>query len=727
MPADEQSVTATEEQEAAPADSIFDETVLDDLEIVGQRRLVQSDGATLTYNVAEDPEAASSNILDILRKVPGVTVDAEDNVRVNGQTNFRILVNNRQDPMFSGDIKTVLKSMPASSIRKIEVISDPGAKYDAEGAGGILNIVTDTRTRLKGFSATISAWLNNSNGGASVNMRRKLRNVMLGVDLTGNTSLFPRPWNRNDRTMEDLTSDPPAVTVSKSKGRSRYAYMSPRISMSWEPDTLNLFTVSTYFGSNPWRNESEEERWKTDPAGVTEWRLEREGRNRRRYNGTSAQASYQHNFHRPDHTLTVSYLLDWSGSTTSDRYFMTATEGLLQEPPYSKVEYSILRRVHVGQVDYANRLGAHLIEAGAKANFDLTSDDTRNMTGEDAASAVTVEDSKVVFSQFKDIYALYGSYTGSFGPWSVKAGLRYEHTRMGLRYRVGEYPDFTSRLNDWVPNVSLSRNLSDASTLRLAYNMRISRPGIYFLNPFVNSQVPGVVSYGNPNLDSQKNHKVSLGYTSYEGSVNGGIKVEYSYTANSITDVIFMRDGLMHTTYANVGKEQMLSFDGNIDWKITPLLTWSAFASTCWQDLRANVLDKGQHKSGWQTFVSSNVTWTMPGKVRMTAYGGYYTPWLDLQSRGSDGYYYGLGFSRSFLADDSLTVQLSTGSFLPSVKSDRYVQTSESVRVTSVSRYSCWYTGVGVSFRFGGLKADVRKTAASVEADSGSSGAGNKK
>lgn len=90
----------------AKADSLA--TELDDVVITAQRKLVTSDGATLTYSVSDDPESGSSNILDILRKVPGVTVDAEDNVRVNGQSNFKILINNREDPMLKGDLKNVL-------------------------------------------------------------------------------------------------------------------------------------------------------------------------------------------------------------------------------------------------------------------------------------------------------------------------------------------------------------------------------------------------------------------------------------------------------------------------------------------------------------------------------------------------------------------------------------------------------------------------------------------
>lgn len=168
------SATPTVETDTVGAAGYTD---LEDFVIVQQKKLVESDGAKLTYNVTEDPEAGSSNILEILRKVPGVTVDAEDNVKVNGQSSFKILMNNREDPMLKGDLKTVLKSIPASSIKKIEVISEPGAKYEAEGVGGILNIVTDRKQNLSGFMTQLSGWVNSWQAGGYINSRFKANKV----------------------------------------------------------------------------------------------------------------------------------------------------------------------------------------------------------------------------------------------------------------------------------------------------------------------------------------------------------------------------------------------------------------------------------------------------------------------------------------------------------------------------------------------------------------------
>lgn len=713
----------------AATDSVSDAdfTELEDFVIVQQRKLVQSDGAKLTYNVSEDPESGNANILEILRKVPGVTVDADDNVRVNGQSSFKILINNREDPMLKGDLKTVLKSIPASTIKKIEVISEPGAKYEAEGVGGILNIVTDSSRSLSGFMTQLSAWVNASQAGGNVDARTKVGNVMLGANIAYNNGrLYPRKATTEKRT-EDLTGNRDHLRLSKSGLTSGWDYTSTRMNMSWEPDTVNLFTLSAYWANNGWGSDIHENRSMLDPDLSQIWRLTRDTHNTGLYNSAGAEASYQHSFGRKDHTFVISYLFDYGHMSDRSKYTVDEMEGEPQELPYSASISGTNDLSHVIQTDYANQIDSHnLVEAGAKVNIVRTPSDSESMFGESEASAAIDPSLTVKMKQFKDIYAVYGSYTGSFAKWNVKAGLRYEHTRMGLSYRIGDHPDFTSRLNDIVPNAAVSYSPADATSLRLAYQMRISRPGLWALNPYVNTMTPGQIQYGNPDLKSQKSHNVSLSYSNYAGRLSGSAKVTYTYIANSINDVIFMRDGIMHSTYANVGRYQSFTFDGNLDWSITNALRWSLFASATYQEMHADseLLTASNH--GWQTYLNTNLNYTMPCRVRMSAYGGFYTPWIDLQSRGSNGYYYGLGASRSFLKDDALNVSLSITNILPVTRKNSYRQESETVRMTSTSCFKQWNVGLSVSFKFGGLKSDVKRTAANVEKESSGAQSGNK-
>lgn len=710
-------------------------TDLEDFTIVTTKKLVVSDGAKLTYNVTEDPESKSSNILDILRKVPGVTVDAEENVRVNGQSNFKIFMNGHEDAMFQGaDLKTVLKSLPAASIKKIEVISEPGAKYEAEGIGGILNIVTDTNSSLAGFVTNLSGWINASNTGGYADFKTKIDKVMLGATVNYNNGfLLQRSFSSYGYTETLSSSDPEKVEntrIQRSRGKGGWDYTGVRANMSWEPDTLNLFTISANYGYNTWNTRRDETRsFYTGALDGDEdsrtplWRIRRHFDMPGFYTGVSAQTSYQHNFGRTDNNLVVSYLYNFSFDKSKTNVFLEQLEGTLSENPFSGTRNTSHVNSHVFQIDYSNQFNAkHLLETGAKANLNNSRSDEWSLLGNDRNDALIDDDSKVNVTQFNDIYALYASYTGSFSPVTVKGGVRYEHTRIGLKYHVGDFDSYTTRLNDIVPNAAVSYNFTPSSTLRLAYQMRISRPSLSYLSPYRNTTTPGYVQYGNPDLKSQKSHNVSIAYSNYGGDLSGSAKLTYRHIDNGIADILFTRDGVINSTYANVGKDRTVQLDLNGDWNITPSLRWSVYFSTNYEHIKAESEMIKASKHGWQCNVYSNVNYTLPCNLRLSGYGGYWTGWIDLQSKGSDGYYYGLSASRSFLKEDALTLQLGLSSLLPVCRDNRYTQTSETVRTTNNFRFKQWNVSFGISWRFGGLKANIKQTNADVEAEVSSDG-----
>lgn len=715
---------------ATAADSIADTdfTQLDDFVIVQRKKLVESDGAKLSYNVSEDPDANASNILDILRKVPGVSVDADETIRVNGKTSFKILMDGHENPMLKGDVKTVLKSLPAASVKKIEVISEPGAKYEAEGAGGILNIVTDRKKDLSGFMTRLQAWASASNVGGSVNARTKVGKVMIDANLNyNNGKLWPRS-SHSERETENLNDPVNHLQTSKSKTRRSWDYAGANLSMSWEPDTLNLFTLSANYGNNGNTGRSDEHRRMLRDDMSELWSLSRHTDNNQLHSGTGAQVSYQHVFGREGHNLVVSYEYDYYFDKLKTGYTVTESTRPGIETPYQASKEIDRSNSHILQIDYANPFSPkHLLETGAKMHLDNTAGLSRAFFGNDASDAAPDNDRTVDLSQFKNVYALYASYTGTFSSWNAKAGLRYEHTDMGLRYRTAGYSDFTSRLNDVVPNAALSYNFSPAASLRLAYQMRISRPNIWYLNPYVDTMTPGQIQYGNPDLKSTKSHAVSLAYSNYEGKFTGSAKIGYSYDANSITDILFARDGIINSTYANVGHNHYASIDLNGEWNFSDRLSWSVYADCVYQYLKADSeLLKAKHV-GWRWSASSYINYTLPCKVRMSLYGGYWSPWIDLQSRGVSGYYYGIGARRSFLRDDALEASVSINTPFPVSRRNGYTQCDDSVRLTSRGWYKQWNVSVGISWRFGGLKAGVKQTAAQIERDDSSRQSGSGK
>lgn len=715
-------------------DSLATDTVreLDEVVVMARRELIKSDGAKLTYDVEHDPSAGNSTVIEMLRKVPMVSVDGDDNIKVKGQSNFKIYLNGKPDPMLSGDPKAVLKAMPASSIKKIEVITDPGAKYEAEGTGGILNIITVTRQSLEGYSGNLRGGFSNQGYNGSAYIRTKIRNVTAAARLNGFNGSILRSHNRTRSEREDFTSDLNHYYRSDGKSLNKFTYWNAGLDLSWEPDTLNLFTISANVQRQTFRNNQDQFISMSSADEVPQWSYRRDFHYRNQRLGASANASYQHTFPGSKlHTFTLTYQFDY-GRTPTDNDQST---GDYHNFPGSHEPFRLHNTHnyygnHTFQADYVLPLFGekHTLEAGAKAVIRPNRESEWTYSSPDGVDYT--DDSAIRLTQNNDVYAAYLSYNAKFGKFSGRAGLRYEHTRLGIDYHrlvnTGDYQDFEQNLNDWVPNASLTYNITDGSNLRASYAMRIWRPSVGQLNPFVNDLTYGELDYGNPGLKSQKYHNVELKYSNYGGKLGGEFSLGYSQSDNEITEYQYLQDGILHSTYANVGHNKQFEIGTYGEYEITDGMNFSAWVGVCYQDYRARSLDNAR-SHGWQTNVNLNYSYQMPWKLQLYAWGGLWTPWSDLQSRGDKtGYYYGLNLTRSFLKGDKLKVGINANNFLEGRKSGGYTTTGPGFRQNYTYNISTWQVGLSVTYNFGSLRSDVRRTRSTVSNDDISSGSSNK-
>jgi len=715
--ADSLSVTAADSLAILQADSLS--RTLDEFVVTFTKPLVQNDGATLTYNVEEDPDSKSNSVMEMLRKVPMVTVDAEENIKVKGSSNFKIYMNGKENPMLSGDPKTVLKSMPASTIKKIEVITDPGAKYDAEGTGGILNIVTTGKQTLEGYTANLSAWGGNSNVGASAYGRTKIHNVTAGASFSWNDNFVDGFKRTGEGYTENLTSETERLQRNTSESDNRWNYVGGNLSLSWEPDTLNLYTLEGYIGSNFFNSKTDYNVEMLSAGGEKVWSLRR--KNSSTYDGlwANVQGSYQHTFGRQGHHIIGTYLFNF-GKDNSDNVYETSDAENYSEPfPWRRTDYDSYMGKHTLQIDYANPMGEHnTLEAGLKGSWTLSRGTTSPYYGSDADDALPRQSELMRLNQYQDIMAAYVSHTGDFGKFATRVGVRYEHTRMGIDYKVAGYDNFKTILNDWVPNASVTYRLNSSDNFRLAYQMRINRPGIDVLNPFRNTMSINSVSYGNPDLKSVMSHSVSLGFNHYGmGKVNGSVSVGYRRENNQIESYSFMRDNILHSTYANLGHYQEIYLNGNIQWTIIPDMTLGVYAYADWEQYKIATADLRRKKCGWMWNYNADWSYRLPHSIRLSAYGGQGSGWFNLDYEGKGWYYYGLSVSKSFLKNDALSISASLQNLLPSYRNHSYSSSGEGYRQWGSQRIRFWNARISISWRFGNLSADVKRTDANIESD----------
>lgn len=424
---------------------------LKEVTVVAQKPLVKVEVDKLTYNLEDDPEAKTNNALEMFRKVPMVTVDGEDKIQLKGSSNYKIYMNGKPSNLLSGDnASDVLKSMPASSIKNIEVITDPGSKYDAEGVGGIINIIT-TKNALQGYTGTVRAnasTLGSFGGGGYVSMKAG----KFGITANYGYNYRNSPWNDSysERfTDEDMLADGNPTRLeekgrSKNKGPFQYGYLEG----SYEIDTLNLLSVGVnlFRGKNKSLSELDavldpldgiDNRLRSyDPV----YRYNRNSVSEGTFGSTDINVDFQHSTSKKDELLTLSYRFSQSPNDNEGRTEVDVQEGYYylsgEYPKWNINDASTVE--HTGQVDYTTPLfEKQTLEVGVKYINRQNKSNTLEQIYND--STKIWEDRSRDNSQFKHTQHIYSAYLGylvRLNKFGIKAGVRAEGTSLKASFAV---------------------------------------------------------------------------------------------------------------------------------------------------------------------------------------------------------------------------------------------------------------------------------------------------
>lgn len=715
---------------------------LGQVEVVAQKPLVKADIDKIEYNVQDDPDSKSNSVLEMLRKVPLVTVDGEDNIKVNGSSSFKVYVNGKPNNMMSNNPTEVLKSMPANSIKHIEVITNPGPKYDAEGVGGILNIVT-VGSGLEGYTATFSG--NVSNMGAGGGLFGTVKSGKLTVSARYNYNYNDRPRSYsggNRRTVGDITEGSSDLDYDgSSKGHGNF--QSGSMEASYEIDTLRLVSMSFGLWGGGNNSTSINNTLATAPGTSNElYRYVSDGRSKSSWYSIDGGVDYQRMFHVKDRMFTLSYKINTSPqtsdsySTYNDMHAATDWEDFLKRLYDLNNDGSQNTTEHTFQADYTTPIGKiHTLEAGAKYILrDNSSEDDRyerqiGTTGD----YVLDEEHSSHYKHQNDILAAYMGYGLRVKKISGRLGVRYEHTKQEVKYLLGRGDNFNKNFDDVVPSASIGYKLTDMSNLRFGYNMRIYRPGIWYLNPYLDDSNPTNISQGNSHLDSEKSHSFNLSYSNFTQKFNINLSARYSFTNNSIervteqvkdTDIPGLQNPtgkeVLYSTYQNIGKSRNASLSGYVNWNATSnTRIYANFYGNYTYMEGAN----GLKNDGWNLFAYGGAQQSLPHdwRISLNIYGQ--TPWIMLQGKGSSFFDYGLSVNKSFL-NKRLTLSAFASNFFKKYTSP--TSSIEGVGFTqdSWNRYTRQRFGVSVSYRIGELKASVKKAARTISNDDVKSGGG---
>ena len=704
------TMTTLYAQKTEPADTLKGQT-LDEVVVAQRRKLIKNDIDKLTYDVQHDKTAQTKTTLEILKKIPLVTVDGQENIRVQGSTSFKVYRNGHPDPSLSGqNLKDILKAIPASTIKRIEVITDPGAKYDAEGTTAILNIVMMSSSKLQGVSGNVNSEVDTY---GSVRLGTYLTTKVGKLTTTVNYNYMNQSRKQTENYREEVYNYVKTGEQKREYGTNSTAATIHfgNISASYEIDSLNLLTASTnFFGYKVDANtQNTNERW--DKNSLLIYKFD----NNMTTPGYSVldiggRLDYQHKTHLDGEVLTLSYML---AATRQHTIFRQMYNNMVNFPvSYTSYDQNTRERFteHTFQIDYVRPFGKHhKIESGTK--YILRYNNSTSLMDYQG----TTPDMESKFKHNAQVAAAYLSYIFTAGKWAARAGLRYEFTRMKASYPDGSNADYHANLNDWVPSASLQYKISDGQTLKVSYNTSINRPGIDYLNPAVIS-TPTAISFGNANLGSSRNQALHLEYMLVTSKLTLQLSPDYSFTNNGITNIIYEQNRKDVSTYQNVLKSKVFGISSYTEW--TPFTGTSFTLNADIRYARITLPTPYIKNSGCGGGIYFNWEQKIPWELTLTTsiggeYGNrVYDPYV-IEGRW---FYYYFTLTRRFFKD-KLTVSLSAESPFIKERSTTYriVRGDYTGYERSVMYPRYFY--IGFSWSFGKLNASVKTAARSIEND----------
>lgn len=688
-------------------DSLLDKE-LEEVVVTGKTPLIQAEADKVTYNMTEDASAQTATVIDALRKVPMLTVDADGNIKLKGERNFKIYFNGKPDPAISANYKDIFKAMPASIIKKVEVITDPGAKYDAEGVGGIINIVTESRTSLKGYTATVNLTATKNMLGGGINALGRIGNVSLNLNYNHNYGI--NNGIGQDQSVLYLNDPLQHELLAHSKLDIHNNMDFGSLQASWEPDSLNLFTVNAnLFNVNVPVNTNIYYSMLND-KGQENWSYTARTRMKNRYFNYTLGANWQHNFRTPEHNIVFLYQYSRNNQRENRQYIYEDYVNYPGTIPSVHNQMYYPDNEHTFQFDYTLPfLKKYTLETGAKYIMRRNSGNTKEYNSPDGIDWTIDELNSVRMKQHQDVAAVYASWKGKFGSWTTLAGLRYEYTHLSTKFLTSGHKDFAQSLNDLVPNAMVSYSFPDYSSLNLAYQMRITRPGVEELNPFRKEDNPLSVSYGNPELISEKTNNVTLSYSNFILPVQMNISLGYSYADKLIQEYTFLgADNVAYTTYGNLGHRNQGSLFAYFAYPIISGMRLSVNGGVTYAAYKA--VKVGVDNSGWGFNASADFNYQMPWDLELSAYGGLGKNAVDFQSSHSVWSYHGLALTKSLLPEKRMRITLSANNFATPTQHYTYKKVTPDMIAEVKGSFSSWNIGITVSYRIGSFNDRVKQT-----------------
>ncbi len=611
---------------------------LDEVVVQGEKSQTVFKLDKRVFNVGQDLSSTGASALEILNNVPSVNVNIEGEISLRGGSGVQILINGKPSVLAS-DGGNALGSITADMIDRIEVITNPSAKYEAEGTSGIINIVIkkDERKGVNGSVSLNTGYPHNHSVGLSLNRRSEKFNLF--SQLGAGYRELPR---KTEAINQDLETG--RTILSNGKEYRNEAFVNLILGADYHINETNVLTLSGSFAYE----------FEKQPSTTNFSSLENDSLISEWYRTESTDAGnpklqyelqYQKDFKdHEDHKLTMSALGNFFGKDQSSEFSNTTTSGNLSDS-YQQTETEFNETKYTYQVDYARPFNEQFsMEAGGQF---VMHDVNNDYLVADLENEVWVTDSGLtnIFNYDQKVLGVYGTGAYEGDRWGIKAGLRFEYTNLNTKLEnTGE----TNKQNyhNFFPSLHVSYKASERLSLQTGYSRRIYRPRLWDLNPFFNIRNNYSIRAGNPELQPEftNSYETNLIYILDKASFNLGIY--HRHTIDLIERVSTFENNVNTYKPTNFGTNRATGVEFNFKYSPTDWMTLNS-------DLNYNFFirkgtfddvsfDFNAHR--WSTKI--NAKFKIPADFEFELTGNYQSKYKTAQGETADNIYADVGLRK---------------------------------------------------------------------------------
>ena len=511
---------------------------LEGVDVVGQSAEVEIRLDKRVYNVSKNNLIRGGTVSDVLENVPSVSVDIDGNIELRGNNNVRILVDGKPSGLIGLGGIDALTRLPAESIEKVEVITSPSARYQAEGTTGIINIILAKRF-LKGLNGVfnLSAGRNDTySGSANLNYRNGKFNFFTNSGYSDRT-------NKGRAVQDNVYTDPLESVeryVEERQFNRRRQGFNVNIGLDYQMTEKTSLTMSYLTNERDGDDSTinEQSQYQIDGVLVTnryEKEIDREDSNQ-------FSVDFEHQFNKQGHKLTATLQTEKNDETETSDINSFFENG--QPSDDSEINRTVENQErNLAQLDYVFPIDKNTqFEAGYRGTDNKRKIDFEVQIIDENDNATVDENLSNVLDFKQEVHALYSQYGKKFNNFSFLAGLRFENTRIFVEQLDSSSPLNNKSYNDYFPTLNLGWEMSPTASITLGYNRRISRPNAWTLNPFQSRSSKTSYFQGNPKLDPSYSNGIDIGYLKQFKKVTLNSSVYYRKSTDAVSRVAIVTD-----------------------------------------------------------------------------------------------------------------------------------------------------------------------------------------